>query len=266
MVAAMRALVREVAPTFANALCATPPDPPIDLDLARRQHAAYVEALRSAGVTVTPLPNREHPDGCFVEDTAVVAAGVALITRPGAESRRLETARTMMALRGETATEERGCADDLELVYMEDPATLDGGDCMRVGTTIFVGRSARTNDAGIARLAQVFEPRGFRVVPVAMPAHVLHLKCVCAPLGVDRITLADGSIQPEVFGSVRRVRIPDSESYAANCLWLGERVLCAKGYPRTRDALAATGLHPIELDTSEFRKADGALTCLSILY
>lgn len=255
MVAAMRALVREVAPTFANALSAVPPDPPIDRAIAVQQHAAYIAALRSCGVDVTLLANTDDPDGCFIEDTAVVAAGVALITRPGADSRRRETLHTAIALR-----------TDVELVEMEAPATLDGGDCMRVGTTIFVGRSARTNDAGIARLAEVFEPRGFRVVPVAMPAHVLHLKCVCAPLGDDRITLADGSIPPEAFGDIHRVRIPDSESYAANCLAIADRVLCAQGFPRTRDALVAAGLQPFELATTEFRKADGALTCLSIVF
>jgi dimethylargininase len=254
MVPAMRALVREVAPTFANALCAAPPDPPIDLAVARRQHAAYADALRACGLAVTSLRNADDPDGCFIEDTAVVARGVALITRPGAESRRRETVHTAIALRA-----------DVELFEMDAPATLDGGDCLRVGSTIFVGRSARTNDAGIARLAAVFEPHGFRVVAVAMPAQVLHLKCVCAPLGDDRITLADGSIPPDAFAGVSRVRIPEDESYAANCLAVGGKVLCAQGYPRTRDALAAAGFEPLALATSEFRKADGALTCLSIL-
>jgi dimethylargininase len=121
---------------------------------------------------------------------------------------------------------------------MEAPATLDGGDVMRVGKTIFVGRSARTNEAGIARLADVFEPRGYRVVPVAMPAGVLHLKSACAPLADDRITLADGSIARDAFGDVHVLRVPAEETYAANCLAFGNFVLCAKGYPRTRDALA----------------------------
>src|SRR5438309_294585 len=137
----MRALVREVSPRFARALCAVAPDPPIDVELAQRQHLAYVAALSACGVEVTRISN--------VEDPAVVAREVALITRPGAESRRRETAHTKLALDGEVA-----------LMDMAAPATLDGGDCMRVGNTIFVGRSARTNQAGIARLAEVFEPRG----------------------------------------------------------------------------------------------------------
>ena len=249
----MRALVREVSPSFANALCAVPPDPPIDLARARAQHVAYREALGLETLLVSA--SDELPDCCFVEDTAVVAGGVALITRPGAPERRAETHATAEML-----------AKHVELVKMTEPATLDGGDVLRVGQTIFVGRSARTNVQGIVKLAEAFEPRGFRIVPVAMPAGVLHLKSVCAPLGDNRITLADDSIPRDAFDNVHVVNVPADETYAANCLALGNRVLCAAGYPRTRDALAAAGFEPVELDTSEFRKADGALTCLSILF
>jgi dimethylargininase len=251
----MRALVREVSRSFAKALCAVPPDPPIDLDLARRQHGAYVRALIDCGLEVTRVEASDDPDGCFIEDTAVVAGGAALITRPGAPSRQNEAIRTAFHL-----------SRELPVFLMKDPATLDGGDVMRVGTTIFVGRSARTNEAGIARLAEVFEPRGYRVVTVAMPAGVLHLKSVCAPLGDDRITLADGSIPREAFGDLQIIRVPAEETYAANCLAIGKRVLAATGYPRTCNSLASAGFDVIELDTSEFRKADGALTCLSILF
>lgn len=247
----MIALTRPVPASFASALCATAPAQPIDLERARRQHAAYVAAL---GVETHMLPAADAlPDSCFVEDTAVVAAGVALITRPGAPSRQAEPAATADALRTR-----------YELAYVAEPATLDGGDCMRVGRTIFVGRSARTNAAGIARLAEVFERRGMRIVAIELPAGVLHLKCVCAPLGEDRITLADDSIAPDAFG-VAVVRVPAEESYAANVLAIGDRVLVADGYPRTHEALARAGLRIVPLATTEFRKADGALTCLSIV-
>jgi dimethylargininase len=135
---------------------------------------------------------------------------------------------------------------------------------MRVGRTIFVGRSARTNAAGIAKLAEAFEPRGIRVVAVDMP-NVLHLKCVCAPLGDDRITLADDSIPRSAFGDLDVVAIPAAESYAANVLAIGDRVIAADGFPRTHAALARAGYRVTPLATTEFRKADGALTCLSIL-
>ncbi|HEY5946562.1 MAG TPA: arginine deiminase-related protein [Kofleriaceae bacterium] len=251
----MIALTRPVPASFTKALCAVAPNEPFDLSLARRQHAAYCAALAELGADVKLLPAADElADSCFVEDTAVVAAGVALITRPGAESRRAEPSATAEALRGR-----------YELAIIEEPGTLDGGDCMRVGSTIYVGRSARTNPAGIARLAGVFEARGLRVVALDMPARVLHLKCVCAPLGDDRITLADDSIPRDAFGDLDVVRVPVDESYAANVLCIGDRVLVADGFPRTREALERAGLRVTPLDTTEFRKADGALTCLSIL-
>lgn len=247
----MRALTREVPDSFANALCAIAPSVPIEVVTARAQHAVYRSTLADLGVDVKVLP-AEHalPDSCFVEDTAVVVNGLALITRPGAHSRQAEPVRVAEALQ------------KLERVYMQAPATLDGGDCMRVGDRIYVGRSARTNEAGIAELQRVFG----NVVVLDMPRHVLHLKCVCAPLGSDTITLADDTIPASSFGSVDIVRVPGDEAYAANVLAVGSSVLVAAGFPRTRDAIADAGFSPIEVHTSEFRKADGALTCLSIMY
>ncbi len=247
------AITRSIPSSFAHALAAVPA--PIDVELARRQHASYRAALTGLGLDVIELPADDAlPDCCFVEDAAIVAAGLALVTRPGAPSRRGETAAVATAL-----------AQYLELAHVEAPATIDGGDCMHVGTTLYIGRSARTNDAGIARLAAVFEPRGLRVVPIDLPPAVLHLKCVCAPLGDNRITLADATIPHAAFGDVDVVSIPEAESYAANVLTRDGSVLVADGFPRTRDALAAAGFHVVALPTTEVRKADGALTCLSIV-
>lgn len=265
----MNALTRTVPASFASALCAAAPDEAIDVTRARAQHAAYCQALADAGVAVTTLAAADTlPDSCFVEDTAVVAAGVALITRPGAPSRRAEPIAVAEALVGRF--ELVHVADPAELggedsEHLADLATLDGGDCMRVGNTIYVGRSARTNVAGIARLAEVFEPRGLRVVPIELPAGVLHLKCVCAPLGDARITLAEDSIPLEHFAGLHIVSVPAAEAYAANVVAIGDRVLMAAGFPHTHEALEHAGFHVTALDTSEFRKADGALTCLSIL-
>jgi dimethylargininase len=150
---------------------------------------------------------------------------------------------------------------------MDDPATLDGGDCMRVGDTIYVGRSARTNDAGIARLAEVFGPMAgsrAKVVPIDMPPGVLHLKCVCSPLDDERILLADDSIPASLFDA-RVIRVPASETYAANAVAIGTHVIVADGFPRTHDALASAGFTLHLVPTSEVRKADGSLTCQSLL-
>lgn len=252
----MRALLRGVPESFIRALAAATPEQPIDVALARAQHAAYRDALVAMGARVTVLdPDEACPDCVFVEDTAVVAAGLAVITRPGAPSRRAETAAVKAAL-----------ARELEIAELAAPATLDGGDCMRVGTTIYVGRSARTNAAGIAALAEAVAPRGLRVVPVDLPARVLHLKCVCSPLGADRILLAEGSLAPALFAGLAIVTIPAAETYAANAVAIDAHVIVAAGYPETHERLARAGftLHPVP--TSEVQKADGSLTCQSIVY
>jgi dimethylargininase len=252
-VTVVRALVREIPTSFSGALCAQAPDQPIDVSLARSQHAGYIAALQAAGAHVETLPADEaHPDCVFVEDTAVIVDGVALITQPGAASRR-----------GETKAIAEALARHVEIVRMDGDATLDGGDCMRVGDTIYVGASARTNAAGIARLSDVF-PR-LRVVTVWLPAGVLHLKCVCTPLGENRILLAEHSLAPSTFDA-DVIAIPADETYAANAVAVGAHVIVADGFPRTHEALARAGFTLHAVPTSEVRKADGSLTCQSLLY
>ncbi len=252
----IRALTRHIPASFAHALSAVPPDPPIDVALARQQHLMYCMALAECGAAVTTLPGDERcPDSVFVEDTAVVLDRQALITRPGAPSRQLETEAVAIEL-----------AAWLEVLPMSDPGTLDGGDCMRVGRTIYVGRSARTNAAGIAQLAQAFAPRGIEVVPVELPPGVLHLKCVCSPLGGGRILLAEDSLDRGVFRDLEIVWVPADETYAANAVAIGTHVIIAEGFPRTRAALVAARFEPHAVPCSEVRKADGSLTCQSIVF
>ena len=249
----VRALLRSIPDSFANALSAVPPDPPIDPALARRQHAAYRAALEACGAEVNLLAADEAcPDCCFVEDTAVVFEGTALIARSGALSRRPEAAAVAEVL-GKTHG----------LIHMTEPATLDGGDCMRVGRTIYVGCSARTNGEGIAQLARAFP--ALRVVPVHLPPNVLHLKCVCSPLGDDRIALCAESIPASAF-EASVVWIPSGELYASNLVAVGQHAVSAEGYPRTLEVLQHAGftVHPVPV--SEARKADGSLTCQSILF
>jgi dimethylargininase len=244
----MRAITREVPASFTQALAMTPAA--IDVVRAREQHAAYRAALVACGATLEVIPADEAcPDCCFVEDTAVVVGTRALISRPGAPSRRAEIPAIAEALRAHC-----------ELFEMTEPATLDGGDCMRVGETIYVGRSARTNAAGIERLADVFG----NVVAIDMPPHVLHLKCVCSPLDDERILLADDSIPAARFAA-SIIRVPAAETYAANAVALGKHVIVADGFPRTRDVLERAGFHTHAVPTSEVMKADGSLTCQSLI-
>ena len=252
----MHAIVRESPDSFTRALVMTPAaagraqGAAINVAVARRQHAAYRDALAACGTRVeVVVADEDCPDCVFVEDTAVIANGRALITRPGAPSRRNETRAIAEALRAH-----------VEVVEMREPATLDGGDCMRVGDTIYVGRSARTNADGIARLREMFG----KVVAIDMPTDVLHLKCVCSPLDDETILLADESIPASRFAA-RIVRVPVAETYAANAVAIGRHVIVADGFPRTLEALARAGftLHPVP--TSEVRKADGSLTCQSLI-
>jgi len=250
----VRALLRSIPDSFADALAAARPEPPIDPQLARVQHAAYRAALEACGASVENLRADEGcPDCVFIEDNAVVFEGVALIALSGARSRRAETPAVEQALR----------RLGHEIVRMTGPGTLDGGDCLRVDRTIYVGRSARTNDDGIAQLGRALS--GLRIVPVDLPARILHLKCVCSPLGMDRIALAEDSIPAAAFNA-SILWIPAAERYASNLVAIGRNAVVADGYPRTHEALAAAGftLHPVPV--SEVRKADGSLTCQSILF
>ena len=246
------ALVRDVPATFDRALSARPPDPPIDVARARAQHAAYTEGLRWLGYQVEVVAADDaHPDCVFIEDAAVAAAGIALVTRSGAPSRQGEAEAVAAAL-----------APHARVIRMEAPATLDGGDVLLLGRTFYAGRSPRTSDAGIGALAAAFLPAGFGVVPVAV-GEVLHLKCACSPLSAERLLLDPALLAASSFAA-EPVLVPAGEGYAANCVARDGRVLVSAGHPGTRHALEAAGFAVRELETSEFRKADGSLTCLSI--
>ena len=243
------ALFRAIPDSFTRAIAREAPRQPIDVPLARQQHAIYRAAFGDAQQLLVDA-DETCPDCVFVEDTAVILDGKALITRPGAPSRQPETGPIARAL-----------APLLELVAMEPPATLDGGDVMVAGGKIFVGRSARTNDAGIEQLGRVFGRS--RVIVVDMPAHVLHLKCVVTPLG-DGVVLADQSLSPELFSGMPIVRVPAEETYAANVVDTGNAVIAAAEFPRTLAALSDAGFRVHPVPTTEVQKADGSLTCQSL--
>ncbi len=247
-------LVRAVPSSFARALAAAPPEPPIDVARARAQHAGYVAALRRLGADVVELPADEAcPDCVFVEDTAVIAGGLGLITRPGAASRQAEPAAVRAALAGRLPLEE-----------VAAPATIDGGDCLRLGRRLYVGRTARTNAAGAARAREVFARVGVEVIEVPVDG-ALHLKSVCSPLGDDAVLVAEGALPPGTFGGARELIVPADEAPAANVVVIGRAALVAAGFPGAARLVAEAGFEPVPVDTAEMRKADGALTCLSIV-
>lgn len=226
----------------------------IDVALAAQQHARYVETLKYLGLTITQLPADDAlPDCCFVEDCAVIAGDTGLICMPGTPSRR-----------GEQNAVRDAVASRLRTVSMHLPNTLDGGDVMRIGRRIYVGASTRTNAGGIEQLRSLFESDGYEVISVPVKQDTLHLKCACSPLG-DGVLVAEGAFPAGTFADLRVITIPREEAYAANVVSVGRTVVMAEGYPKVRRAIEVAGFDVIALDVSELHKADGSLTCLSIL-
>ena len=248
------AVVRGVPSSFDQAITPNAPAQPIDVRLAREQHLRYCSALRGAGLALVKIESDDrYPDCVFVEDTAVVVGGKAVIAAMAAEMRR-----------GETDAVERRLSEFLEIDYIEPPATLDGGDVLRIDTRIFVGLSERTNREAAEQLAAILKPDGFEVVTVEV-RHVLHLKSACTHVGEDLILLRPGYLDEAAFDDYRTIIVPDSEPHAANCVSINGRVLIPTEAPRTGAMLKEHGFTTIEVEISESRKAAGLLTCSSII-
>ncbi len=228
-----------------------------DAALARAQHEDYVRALEKCGLTVTRLPPDErHPDSTFVEDTAIVTARGALLTRPGAECRQGEVAAI-----GEALAE---FFPSMETIH--PPGTLDAGDVCEADGHLFIGVSERTNEEGARQLADWLTRRGFTSATVGMRAlpGLLHLKSGLAHLGGRRLAAAGALARHPALCDWEVVRVPAGEDYAANCVRVNDAVLAPAGYPRMAAALRGLGLRVVELEVSEFRKMDGGLSCLSL--
>jgi len=227
---------------------------PIDLHAARQQHEAYERALESLGCVVRRLPAADDlPDAVFIEDTAVVLDEIGIVTRPGAPSRRAEV-----------PTVARALAELRPLAAIEAPSTLDGGDIMRVGRTLFVGQSGRTNAAGIESLKCIVKPLGYRVIPVELNG-CLHLKSAASCLGRERLLVDPARVATEKFSGMDLVPVPGDEAPAANVLVLGNSAIIADGFPRTRELLEESGMNCIPVDNTELAKAEGGLTCCSLI-
>ncbi len=247
------ALVRGVPRTFHRALRPAETPGSIDVGRAVEQHRSYCDALERLGLILLRLEaDDRYPDCAFVEDTVVVLDQLALLTAPGAPSRR-----------GETAAVERLLGDLMPVRAIQAPATLDGGDLLVIGDTVFVGLSTRTNLAASQQLATIAGP-AWRVVPV--PVHgVLHLKSACTYLGDDVVLCLRNRIDASAFGGLRVIEVPAKEAHAANCLAVNGGVLMPPSAHRTRARIERLGLETIELEMSEFARAGGGLTCCSVI-
>ena len=250
MPGASRALVRRPSERLAEGIVTHRERRPVDVQLGAAQWAAYVSALESAGLAVVEAPPADDcPDGVFVEDTLVVLGGLAVITRPGAEPRRRETAGVEAAIRALGYPVER----------IEAPATLDGGDVLAVGDTIYVGTGGRTSPAGARALGELFDARIVEI-PVA---GVLHLKSAVG-------ALPDGSIvgHPAVVPDPHRFpgfRPVPEESGGQVVLLGGNRILVSADCPRSAELFADLGFEPVVVDISELQALEGCVTCLSVL-
>lgn len=228
---------------------------PIDLAKAHAQHAAYRRALEAAGARVVLLEGSvAHPDGVFVEDTAVVLDELAIVTSMGTAARRGETS--------DVEAELRRHRDEVARISL--PATLEGGDVLRVGRTLWVGVTGRTNREGIERLAELARPHGYAVHAVTVTG-CLHLKTACTALPDGTLLVNPAWLHTSDLCGAPLLHVPEGEPDAANVVVVGDRVILAAGHPKTA-ALVQARVGAVEtVDLSEFAKAEGCGTCLSIL-
>ena len=227
---------------------------PIDLDRVRRQHDAYEQRLKAAGYAVTQLAAEgDIPDSVFIEDIAVVFDELAVVTRPGAVSRRAETAAVADALRPLRP-----------LHTIDPPGTIDGGDVLTIGRRVFVGESRRTNAASIAQLRAILAPHGYTVTGVAVRG-CLHLKSAVTAIADDLLLINRDWVPAEPFQACRLVDVDPAEPTGANALRLDDGVIYPVTFPRTRARMEARGIRVLDVDVSEIAKAEGAVTCCSVI-
>jgi dimethylargininase len=249
-----RAWVRGVPDTFDQAITMSDRGPRPDVARARRQHDDYVSRLESSGLNVTRISEDErYPDCVFIEDTAVLLGSLLVATRPGAVDRRGEVEPVMAVM-----------ADHFESTSIEPPGTLDGGDVVIMGDRVYVGRSARTNDAGIDQLGVIASAMGMVVVPVPVDG-VLHLKSAVLPVDAETVVITPGTVDEGLFDGLRVIHEAAGEHHRFSALPLTDRVLVTMGAPATAAELEALGLTIDPIDVSEILAADGGLTCLSII-
>ena len=226
----------------------------IDVELARKQHRDYCEALQNLDLKLIWAKGDDAlPDSCFVEDTAFILGDKAVICNIRVKSRAKEVTEVAKVLKPLK-----------EVCYIKSPATIDGGDVLNIGRKVFVGFTRRTNMHAVRQLKDIVRNDGFEIEPVKV-SEVLHLKSACTYLGDDYVIVAEGRFDLDVLKGYSKITVPKGDERAADCLSVNGTVLVAKGHPKTVKLVEREGFAVKELDISEFRKGDGALTCLSIL-
>jgi dimethylargininase len=250
----LTAITRKVSPAITRCELTHLQRKPIDVALAARQHEEYERCLADLRCRVVSLPAEpDLPDSVFVEDTAVVVDELAVVTRPGATSRRAETASVARVL-----------AEYRPIAVIQAPGTLDGGDVLRVGRRVFVGLSVRSNREGVKQLRALLSPFGYAVEALAVSG-CLHLKSAVTQVAPDAVLLNRAWVDPTGFDGLRCIDIDPAEPYAANALLVGEAVIYPTAFSRTTARLERAGIRLVPVDVSELAKAEGAVTCCSLI-
>ena len=251
----LTAITRGVSDTLAMGELTFRERAPIDVSLARRQHEGYERALASLGVRIDHLPAEDAmADAVFVEDVAIVLDEIAIVTAPGAASRRAETESIAHAV-----------ARYRPVHHLTPPATLDGGDVVRIDRTLYVGLSSRTNEAGIDQLAALVSPLGYIVTSVAVQG-ALHLKTACTYAGRGVLLANPAWAQTTAFRDLEVLPVAADEPWGASVLAIGDTLVMPASFPHTRALLEARGFTVVPIDLSELQKAEGGPTCLSIVF
>ncbi|WP_280768868.1 dimethylarginine dimethylaminohydrolase family protein [Salipaludibacillus daqingensis] len=248
-------IVKKPSNSFVNGLTTVNLGKP-NIEKVLEQHNDYVEAMKKAGVSVKVLERDEnYPDSTFVEDPAVVTERFALITHPGAETRK-----------GETIAIHHALQEFRDIFYtIEAPGTVEGGDVLQIDDHFYIGLSNRTNELGANQFKAIMEDEGYNVTIVKLK-EFFHLKTGITYLGDRRVIAAGEFIDHPDFKEYEQITVPSEEEYAANCLRVNDVVIMPKGYPITKEKIESVGYKTIEVEMSEFRKQDGGLSCLSLRF
>jgi len=247
-----KAIVRKPGSNFANGITTGTLGKP-DYKTALRQHEHYCEALNKCGLQLTILePDIKYPDGCFVEDTAIITDKCAIITRPGDKTRQGEEAKIRDILSAQ-----------MQLEHIYSPGMVDGGDILRINNHFYIGLSNRTNQEGANQLTAILSKYGCSASPMPING-ILHLKSGVTYIGRNHVVSIDFFC--DKFENFMIIPVDKDEEYSANCLLVNDFLLMPKGFPKLNRRISKLGYQIIELEMSEFRKMDGGLTCLSLLY
>jgi dimethylargininase len=248
------AITREISPRFNECEITHIERTPIDLDVARAQHHEYVQALKALGCDVIELPAEpDLPDSVFVEDTAFILPEAAVITRPGADSRKPETESIIRAL-----------TPHIKLVQVREPATVDGGDVLVLGKKIFIGLSTRSNQESVDQLNELLGRYEYQVTGVQMH-DCLHLKTAVTRVDDNTLLINPRWVDTYHFENFKWIEVDPSEPFAANCLPIGSSIVYPTAFPKTCAKLEVAGYNVTTVDVSELAKAEGAVTCCSLI-